>query len=181
MGGSCRLFVAAYPPPEVAERLLLLLDSVAPPRDLKRVNPPDIHLTLQFIGEVLIKRVDEVSESVRRACSGAAAQMLTPRVLRTLPTEGPVRLVAVVTDWPPVLAEVQKRLAMRLANPRQRARGEVFLPHFTLARFAAPVAGWSIDDQIEVPAFKISEVCLVQSSLNRDRAMHRVIDRVPLP
>lgn len=176
-----RLFVGAYPPPEVVERLHAAL-----PRDelpAHRLVPAEqVHLTLQFIGDCPPGRsLDDVVESVRRSASGLAAFRLTPRRLITLPTRGPVRLVAAETDAPPPLLELKRRLVTRLAQPGAKER-RGFRPHLTLLRFARPARAERLDCVLadETLSFEVDRVVLVRSTLHAGGARHAHLHEVTL-
>lgn len=67
-----RLFIAIYPPKEIARELLEWLGAFdLPPH---RLTPIDqVHLTLQFIGDVTPGRLKETIESVERSAAGLDA------------------------------------------------------------------------------------------------------------
>lgn len=166
-----RLFVAVYPPVEVAEALLGL---VRAQRDLPKyrlVPVGQVHLTLQFIGDTEVRELEEVIESVRRSAAGLEGFELAPERLITLPERGPARLIAAQTSAPAALLELQRRLAHRLAkNPRERA-GDRFRPHLTLCRFATP-AQVQLDEAVGVPGFGVERVRLMKSVLKPSGAEH---------
>lgn len=179
---SFRLFVAIYPPRELAESLLATLPALNLPAN--RPTPIDqVHLTLQFIGDTRRNHVDEVLESVERAAGGIGSFRLSPTRLVTLPCDGaqPPRLVAADTDAPAALMELQRRLAHRLArNARERA-GDRFRPHLTLCRFANERGNPVIDLPLAGYApFDVAEVCVMCSTLHSWGPKHDEIRRVAL-
>lgn len=177
--GIQRLFVAAYPPPDVAERLVLLLSSLSLP--LHASTPHDqIHLTLQFIGDTPLQRLAEVTESVERSVSGLPGFTLSPLVLRTLPLKGPPRLIAVQTDAPPTLLEIHRRLVHRLARRPRDASAEPFLPHLTLARFNAGLPASPLTVPADAPPFAVTDIRLVRSRLRTGGAIHDTLAVFPL-
>lgn len=176
-----RLFVAIYPPPEiVAEALEWLSAFRLPPH---RLTPADqVHLTLQFIGDVTPGRLDETIESVERSAAGLDAFTLQLTRLLRLPERGPARLIAAEADQPVSLMEMQRRLAHRLArNPRENS-GDRFLPHFTLARFRSPT--WFDIDVGDAPLasepFVVESVALMSSTLTPEGARHVPVRAFPL-
>ncbi len=172
-----RLFVAVYPPRDVAERLLASLRGLDLPAH-RPCAPEQVHLTLQFIGDSPERELPGVIESVERACAGAAPLALLPRRVATLPERGPARLVAAMLEAPPVLFEVQRRLAQRLARrPGGRDR---FMPHATLCRFLGAGVRARVDRPIEVGAFVVGEAVLVRSHLREGGAVHEPIRAFPL-
>jgi len=172
-----RLFIALYPPAPIAQALVASLPSAADDseRNSERDTPPDqIHLTCHFIGDRDERQLREVTESLRRACSGLVAPILTPQSLITLPERGAPRLIAAQLDATPSLFELHRRLVTRFARPGKSA--EHFLPHITLRRFG-PAGGKRVTNALSLPAFQCSEVCLVKSVLRPGGASHAVIHR----
>jgi RNA 2',3'-cyclic 3'-phosphodiesterase len=177
-----RLFVAAYPPADAANAMLGALAALEPaPDPPHRRTPVDqVHLTLQFIGGVDERSLPVVIESVKRSVSGLAAFELTPRRLVSFPERGTPRLIAMETDAPPELLEVQRRLALRLARQPRRAAGDKFRPHLTLARFSGLAHPERVDQPVELAPFRVGEVMLMRSRLHSDGARHVELGRASL-
>ncbi|HEX8875779.1 MAG TPA: RNA 2',3'-cyclic phosphodiesterase [Phycisphaerales bacterium] len=173
-----RLFIAAYPPLEVAQSLL---EAARPtlPSNAKPVSAEQVHLTLLFIGAVRRIEVDELVESVDRAASGRGPCRLTLNRLCVLPETGEPRLLAALGDADGNLLEIQKRLAARLARFRPKADRDRFLPHLTLARFA-PASPRGPDVSIEPITWNIRELRLMDSRLRPSGAIHALVHARPL-
>lgn len=177
-----RLFVAAYPPPEVASWLIDQLSTLALPPH--RPTPPEqVHLTLHFIGETPDRDVRTVTESVNRAAAGLGCITLTPLRLVTLPAppaRAEPRLVAAVTDAPGTIVELHRRLVSRLSRRPRGSGGERFVPHLTLCRFVPGGRPPRIDEPLKVSAFEIAEIRLLNSILRPTGAEHTVLARFAL-
>jgi 2'-5' RNA ligase len=176
---NLRLFVAAYPPPEIAVALLASLGQLdLPPGRL--VPPQQVHLTLHFIGETPVAKIDSIVETVRHAARGMDSFALTPWQLITLPKRPPVRLVAAETDQPAALMELQRRLVSRLArNPRHTA-GDRFRPHLTLCRLGPATKLAAIEAPLGVPPFLVETIALVRSTLDPLGAHHDLVRGIDL-
>jgi 2'-5' RNA ligase len=174
-----RLFVAAYPPAEVAALLLerLAQFELPPHRPTPREH---VHLTLQFIGDVPGAEMGSVLESVSRAAAGLRRFELAPQRIMTLPARGPARLVAVETTAPPALLELQHRLAARLAREPRSRPGDGYTPHLTLCRFRAPSSRLRLDESIAAAAFVVERVRVMRSLLRADGAVHDEVAAVEL-
>ncbi len=178
MAGVLRLFVALYPPVEVAAAALGLLEGLGP-LEPHRVTPVNqVHMTLQFVGETAERELPEVLESVRRSAAGLACFELKPTRLVTMPDRGDPRLIAMETDAPGPLLEVQQRLVKRLA--RKPGTGSRFVPHITLLRFDNTSQAARIDAPVSVPAFAVRAVVLVRSVLRTTGAEHVPVEVVEL-
>lgn len=197
-GKGLRLFVAIYPPGGVAAQMLqaarLHLHEHATRYEgaaAQFVAPEQIHLTPHFIGNVPARGLAETIETIDRAKKGLHAFSLIPGAIIALPpgARHKPRLIAIETDAPADLLELQRRLAQRFARPARERPGDRFLPHFTLARFRWSGGGerlehpaWRgpLDDAVEPESFQVGEFHLVKSILHPDGARHQSVTKWPL-
>jgi RNA 2',3'-cyclic 3'-phosphodiesterase len=174
---NLRLFVAAYPELDVARQWLERL--AGPDLPPSRLTPlHQVHLTLLFIGDTPVRQMDAAIESVERACSGIRAFELTPQRLIALPDEKPgqpARLIAVESDAPASLLELQRRLALRLAGKPRKKPGRPFRPHFTLCRFATPAVLDHALPDAPPQAIPVSTIHLMRSTLTPEGAQHHQV------
>jgi 2'-5' RNA ligase len=131
-----------------------------------------VHLTVQFIGDVSGRDRDATVESVARATAGLAAFRLEPRRMISLPRRGAARLIAVETSSPPPLAELHRRLIQRFVREQRGRSGRSFLPHFTLARYPHESSPVRINEAIRLEPILIGEVRLMKSDLRSSGAKH---------
>lgn len=172
-----RLFVALYPPREVAGALLEQLEALRLPPH--RATPLEqVHMTLSFLGEVSDRDWPETAESVERGAAGVRAFELTPRALVTLPERSLARLVAATTDAPAALLELRARLVARLVTRRRKEAP--FRPHMTLCRFRAPTRCALPASELSLPTFPVEAISLQRSILRPEGAEHRQVARVHL-
>ena len=132
-----------------------------------------------WLVERLPFELDGVIESVEDSADGIAPFDLTPLRLMSLPSRGP-RLVALETDAPPGLLELQRRLARRLACNARTRHGGRYLPHFTLCRFKQGARPRRVDLRLAHPPFTVQRVVLVHSVLRPEGAEHRSLREVEL-
>ncbi len=177
-GKSLRLFVAVYPPEQVARKLLAELHRLQLPAH-RLVAPEQVHLTLHFIGDTSPERLDATRKTVHRSTGGLQSFELTPQRLVSLPERRP-RLVAAEADRPPVLLELQRRLVSRLARTPRRPAGDRFRPHFTLCRLKTPAVMPSIDEPVVMAAFHVGDIVLVRSTLDHLGAQHDHVESFSL-
>jgi 2'-5' RNA ligase len=177
---NLRLFVAAYPPEDIARALCDRVQAMNLPSHARFTPIEQVHMTLQFIGDTPSGQMDAVCESVERAAAGLPAFTLTLRELIALPEGGPKRLIAAETDAPPTLLEIHRRLVQRLARQVRSKAGDRFRPHMTLCRFASPVKEFDIADSAVRGSFSVDHVVLMRSTLWHDGATHHEVLRVPL-
>jgi 2'-5' RNA ligase len=175
-----RLFVALYPPPEVAAALLKELAALRLP-NIRPTPVEQLHLTLQFIGDTDPRELDDVCESVERSTSGLAPASIGVTGLISLPERHAPRLVAAELEAHPTLLELHRRLALRLArNAKERSRDR-FLPHMTLGRFTS-AGGPRVQKVLDAQSLKFdfTEAVLVESVLHPKGAEHRPLFKYAL-
>lgn len=171
---NLRMFVAAYPPQLLVASWLASLDALNLPAH-KRTPADQVHMTLQFIGDVPAKEVDAVAESVERAAAGLEAFELRAAGLVTLPERGPARLIALETDAPATLLELHRRLVTRLAKEARPPHKERFRPHLTLCRFRSPQHRFRINREQAPAAFAVDQIRLMRSELGHEGAQHHEV------
>lgn len=178
---SLRLFVAVYPPPDVAAAMNSHINDLTLP-DHRPVPIDQIHLTLQFIGDVDLRQLDSTIESVQRSSAGLGAFTLKPTELIALPKRGQARLIAARCDEPAAMLEMQRRLAHRLTRKPRRKAGDRFLPHMTLTRFHSPTKFElnETDAALHLPGFPVPSIRLMRSTLRPDGAVHEVVQECAL-
>ncbi len=184
---TVRLFVGLYPPLDVARQALASVGKLdLPPHRL--TAPDQVHLTLLFIGEVVLRPagvLDEIVESVERSAAGIRRFRLEPTELLTLPKRGPARLIALSTTLPGELVELHDRLVRRLAQQTRQRPSDRFLPHLTLCRFRSPMSAEGLRQQVlaaplDLPAFEAVSLRLMRSRLQAGGAVHEEVARAEL-
>lgn len=174
-----RLFIAIHPPIEIVRSMVAALGALRLPAH--RITREDhIHLTIHFIGDVAVKEIDRVRESVERSASGIGLFTLTPQRLITLPQRGPARLIACATDAPPQLLELHRRLVHRLAQRARSHANDRFLPHHTLCRFRPPAAVVLDGAMGRVDPFSVERIRLMRSVLKPEGAEHFEVSSMAL-
>lgn len=174
-----RLFVGLYPPVEAAEAMLAEFRTYEWPEH-RETTIEQIHMTLQFIGDVLASRLDDIAESVERAAAGLKRFEVSPTHIITLPDVGHARLAAIETDGHPVLLEIKRRLVTRLARTA-KDRSRNFRPHLTLCRFHIPVLlKEPLREDVELAPFAVDRIMLMKSTLRPDGAVHKQLAVVEL-
>lgn len=166
-----RLFIAAYPPPDVVARMTALIDAVELP-PCRRTPESHLHLTIHFVGDTPLKSVEDVRESLARAAAGIGAFTLEPVRLIGLPQRGPKRLIALELSCPPGLREIHDRLVRKLARSPRAQPSRKYLPHITLCRFNRPGQVSLPEAPVDLGPFPVDQVHLMRSILRPDGAEH---------
>jgi len=156
------------------------------------VPPEQVHLTVHFLGNVPVRSLNETIEALDRAKKGLHAFALAPTEIITLPRSGPrgrPRLIAVETEGPADLLELQRRVALRFARTARERPGDRYLPHITLVRFkwggggeplGRPAGRGPMEGAAPPRLFNVHEFHLVKSVLHPDGAQHQSVAKWPL-
>lgn len=161
-----RLFIAVWPPEEVAAELTTLRRKDQ--RGVRFVRPENWHITVRFLGEA---HPDEVMDALHgatlapaRAHLGPAVDVLAERAL-VIPVAGLDALAETVT----------KRTSQIGEPPRKR-----FFGHLTLARVKRHVPMPRALGELVSVAFDVDEVALVQSRLDPQGARYETLRSWPV-
>ena len=161
-----RLFVAVWPPEEVAAELGALHRQ--DDRGVRFVRPQNWHITLRFFGDA---DPDEVIGALRgttfaaaRAHLGPAVDVLAERAL-VIPVHG--------------LDELARRVTER-TNQIGRPPGKRFVGHLTLARLKSPASMPHALGTLVNADFDVDEIALVESRLDPQGARYETIETWPV-
>lgn len=161
--GLSRLFVAAWPDDDA----LAALDELERPRDqgVRWVPRENLHVTLRFLGDA---DPDEVSERLDALTADAAHARLGPAVDALAEHS----LVIPVTGLDDLAMAVHASLrGVGTANERRR-----FVGHLTVARLrrsARPRRALGMPFRADFP---VTEIALVESTLDPDGARYETLD-----
>ncbi|MBN1857254.1 MAG: RNA 2',3'-cyclic phosphodiesterase [Dehalococcoidia bacterium] len=187
-----RAFVAIELPTDLKKGLSVIIDglkrnSYAP---VKWVGVSGIHLTLKFLGQLPVTRIEEVQRAVTAACTGTGPLRLQITTLGSFPGNSQPRVI-----WAGLDGEVEKlsELASRidtsitaLGFPRE---SRPFTPHLTLGRVRPEAAARARSELGQVVlserqptglSFVATGVSLMQSYLKPQGAMYTCLCSIPL-
>lgn len=193
---SWRLFVALPLPEDAVAALTEAQDRLRralPGRALRWTQPDQMHLTLQFLGNVVASRVPDLEAALRHAINPDAARPFPLHLdgLGAFPNlRRPRVLWAGLGGDSEALAALQTRVAAACAPFLAEARPDRggFQPHLTLARVkdragrAARDAGAALARSPAPPsvAWTATELRLLRSVLHPSGAVHSLLARLPL-
>jgi 2'-5' RNA ligase len=161
-----RLFIAVWPPDDVAAELSTLHRKDQ--RGVRFVRPENWHITLRFLGEAdpdaVISALDGATFEPARAHLGPAVDVLSERAL-VVPVDGLNALADRVTERTSRIGE----------PPRKR-----FVGHLTLARVKSTVPMPRALGALVSADFDVDEIALVQSRLDPQGAQYDTIGTWPV-
>jgi 2'-5' RNA ligase len=150
---------------------------------LRRVGAENLHLTLQFLGEVLPQAMEDIETALARAAAGAAAFDVEFGGSGGFPTSRRPRIVWIGTlRGADELSELARGVAREL-RPLGFVPDKPFSPHVTVARArkgAARLQDLSLGFERPVGVQRVQSIHLMQSELLPGGARYRSLYRAEL-
>ncbi|MBD3239132.1 MAG: RNA 2',3'-cyclic phosphodiesterase [Chitinivibrionales bacterium] len=168
-----RLFVAIDLPDPVRESLANLSHGVERAR---WVDMAQLHLTLQFIGEVDSGTANDVEDALTMVVAPAFEMCL--KGVGHFPPRKNARVLWVGVEAGPELLTLQRRIADALAEAGVEEEKRRFHPHVTIARFREPAPHFvtgpflAAHNLYRSDPFTVEEFHLYSSVLARSGAVH---------
>jgi len=179
-----RSFIAIELPEEVKAGLTRLQNQLkaAKHSSVKWVNPNSIHLTLKFLGDVPVNKINSITRALETATSEIPPFQLEIKDLGVFPNLNKVRVVWVGMSGDITrLGQLQRRIESNLATLDFAPETRAFTPHLTLARLreqASPDERQNFGHLIGntkfdlVYKFRVDSVSLIRSQLTREGAIY---------
>jgi 2'-5' RNA ligase len=186
---SWRLFCAVELPGELKARAAehqAHLRAAAPQVRASWEQPGKLHLTLKFLGEVELPRVEALAQAAGRAAEGLGPFGLAVAGAGSFPPRGSPRVLWLgVEDPSGGLARLRARLEDECAREGFAREQKAFRPHLTLARLrsregAEQLGALHRETRFGPQTFTVSELAVVRSELLPGGARHTPVSRHPL-
>jgi 2'-5' RNA ligase len=188
-----RSFVAI----ELDKALQLALRQIQTPLKSSRVShiarwvsPGSIHLTLKFLGNVPVNRVEEIHQAIVRGCEGFSPFRVSLTGLGCFPNMRRPRVIWVgIGGNVETLTQLQRSVDSELSRMGFKREKRGFTPHLTLARIrdrARPqerveLARLATTAQaVSSVSMVAREVCFIRSDLKPTGAVYTRLAAVPL-
>jgi 2'-5' RNA ligase len=139
-----RVFIALDLPADVRHRLQAPIDGLAPLADFLRPNAVErIHLTLHFLGHLLIADVRRIESTLESVIRVHRRLELEARGVGAFPNFGRAQVLWAGIEGADVaqLNGLQHEIGQVLEQDPTRPAAERFHPHLTLARIRRPIRG----------------------------------------
>lgn len=187
-----RSFIAIELPPEVKQLLTALQDKLKASGGLpvRWVDPANIHLTLQFLGNIDSGITGRITSVMEEAARGVRPFNVAVNGLGMFPNTRRVRVVWVgLTGEIEKLTRLQKSIEDNLVPLGFKPEGRAFTPHLTLARvreYASPEQRQKLGQLIESTTFDanhtitVNAIRLMRSQLTREGPIYTRISTVDL-
>lgn len=161
-----------------------------PERAIRWVRAEGIHLTLKFLGDVPVTRIERIAEELKEACRGFAPFWLKFGGLGCFPNPRRPRVVWVgIEEETGTLARLQRAIEKRLAPLGYPPEKRPFNPHLTLGRVRSRVRSGElrrVGELIEaadiglVSEMEARAVGLIRSDLGPSGAVYTPLAEAPL-
>ncbi len=187
-----RSFIAIELPDELKLELSQLVAKLKSGEQswVKWVDPYNIHLTLKFLGNVAVDRLDDITGALEKAAQGIAPFHLEIKELGVFPNLRRVQVAWMgISGEVDKLAQLQQRIESNLAPLGFAPESRPFVPHLTLARlrdqallaerqrFGQLITGTKFE---AANAIKVNALSLMKSQLTREGAIYSRISSVGL-
>lgn len=185
-----RLFIAVNLPVEIKRSLGSFIQVLRRfPLDARWVTEANLHLTLQFLGNVSEERVPAIVQGLNRAAAGVAPFKLVISGTGVFPSvERPRVLWVGVSGETIILTDLHRRVQEEMGLLGFEAERRRFSPHLTLLRIRSPWGFRKLLQKAEEYAeraksfgeTRVVSIELMQSELSPAGAKYYVLASMPL-
>jgi 2'-5' RNA ligase len=181
-----RVFVAIELPAAVRRNLKEHLDSLrstVPDARASWVREDNLHLTLKFLGDIPVTKVEALAQSAQHAASEVEPFEIVLAGCGAFPPRGQPRVLWVgIEDSSGQLAALQRALEDECAKAGFPREERPFHPHLTLARIRRPhdsrhLAAVHKETGFDQETVRPSELAVIRSELRSEGSRHTVISR----
>lgn len=186
---SWRVFCAIDLPELARERLgeqVERLRESVPQAQVSWNRKQNIHLTMKFLGELPVTRVDKLSVAAARTAERFSPFEIDLEGPGVFPKHGPPRVLWIgVRDSSGKLAALGSRLEDECAKEGFVKEEKPFHPHLTLARLRQRAGAQALATKHKAMHFEplevvVHELVVIRSELSKEGSKYTVISRHPL-
>lgn len=176
MTDTIRTFVACELPREIRSEIGHIQESLKRRRlRLKWVRPENVHLTLQFLGDVSTGRIEAIAAAIGQAARAFGPLTLSAKGIGVFPGIRRARVIWVgLGGQLPQLRQLQAAVADGLSGSGFAADKRPYRGHLTIARIKGGIDPRQLAEALtqlsdfETPSFEVAEVILFRSQLRPD-------------
>ncbi|MCK5391016.1 MAG: RNA 2',3'-cyclic phosphodiesterase [Deltaproteobacteria bacterium] len=167
-----RIFIAALIPDEIRTQLANYIDSLKRNVDgVKWEKSDKLHITLKFLGDVDVSRVDEISNLLGKLVHGYSPFNLSISDFGGFPNFKSPRVLYIGLSRNNELSKFQNELERDLHNLGFNKEDRRFIPHITLARVKKRI---HIRETLPITQsiFDITQIGLIKSELGAEGSVY---------
>jgi 2'-5' RNA ligase len=183
---SWRLFIAIELPAILRRRVQDHIDQLrkAVPEARASWTPEEkLHLTLKFLGDTPVTKVDDLAQAVARAATRVSPFEVMIGACGAFPTRGQPRVLWIgIEDPTDALTKLHHALEDECANAGFPPEARRFHPHLTIARLRQPhdarrLAKVHKETGFDPVKVNVRDACLIRSELRSEGSRYTVISR----
>lgn len=177
-----RLFIAIDLPEKLKKYIFDFTSNLfKEDRDIKRVSLSNIHITLKFLGDINLDRI----EKIKKAISKTAEKFVyfnyeIDENPGAFPDEKNARVIYIsIGEASDYINKIYKELEDNLCKEKITKEGRKFIPHITIARIRGKKNLKNVIDKVKIKSHgKIgcSKITLFESKLKNSGAEYIIID-----
>jgi 2'-5' RNA ligase len=184
--GNLRAFIAFELPEKIRAAIA---DYVQPLRNLPGrvswVKPENIHLTLKFLGDTPVKRIDGISDALREAVRGVQPMLAKISDSGVFPNERRPRVLWIgIEESTGALQRLAAAIDNRMHDFGFKKEGRGFSPHLTIGRVREGSVDKIIAAMRERPfaaqEVEWNEITLMQSELRPGGSLYTPLCKIKL-
>lgn len=173
MTDQIRTFVACELPREIRSAIGQIQENLKRYRlRLKWVRPENLHLTLKFLGDVSVERIEAIADAIEDAARGMASLSLSAKGVGVFPGIRRARVIWVGIGGQPLqLGQLQAAVADALDEVGFPKEKRPYKGHLTIGRIKAAIDSRQLAEALtatcdfESDSFSVDEVVLFRSQL----------------
>jgi 2'-5' RNA ligase len=183
---SWRVFVAIELPTNLRIRIIDHIDrlrSEIPEVRASWSREDNLHLTLKFLGDILVTNIDQLAAAASLAASKVDPFEIVIEGCGVFPLRGQPRVLWIGIDDPSgKLCELNRALENECANAGFAREARVFHPHLTIARIRQPQGSRQLAAAHKEIGFArevtvVSALAVIRSELRSEGSKHTIISR----
>lgn len=183
-----RTFISVRLSKSVRERIAGVQEELKDDRvNVKWISPENVHITLKFLGEVSMKALPEVCESVRTSTSGVERFSIGVDSLGFFPGNKSPRVIwAGISEGKEELKELGRSIEDNLSELGFKKENREFAAHITIGRVRSQRNIRQILDKLDIMknvscgTSQAEAVCIMRSELTSRGPIYSILERVNL-
>lgn len=183
---SWRLFIALELPSSARKTLKDHIDRLTealPDTRASWIREENLHLTVKFLGETPVIKVEALTQATERAATGMSPFEIVIGGCGAFPTRGQPRVLWIgIQDPSAHLNELHRALEAECAQAAFPREPRPFHPHLTMARLRQPNGARHLAELHKEIGFNpiavsVRDVCVIRSELRSEGSRYSVIYR----
>ncbi len=184
---SWRLFIAIELPAEIRHAIQRHIDQLRaalPDVRASWTREDNLHLTLKFLGDLAVNRVESLSQALMHAGARTNPFNLVIQGCGAFPPRGKPKVlwIGISPETESACLDLYEAIEDSCAKAGFKRDERKFHPHLTIARLRHPAGARELanlhrETKFEPMALKVNSACLIRSELNSSGSRYTVVAR----